>query len=183
MEEALKLINKLLEIFPRAYRWLFQYNIDCKYVQQGETNKGYIIEVAVRTRSNGVIQIRRDDICLRLTLDKQLVTDQIKPKIMYGLKTQVFDSLPVLQAHIQGLSYGNVSNYISVLDRPMTLWLLVTVCGPGSSNPSSRLQLGQVYVSLSLRIRKWLFWKQYLNVPLRHIAIVAGNEKTKIIDG
>jgi hypothetical protein len=103
-------------------------------------------------------------------------------KIIYGENVLVFDNEHILKAFLDGRSYGNVSLYINCHKNKTKLYLLLQVEGPGSSNPSLRFQLGKVYISVKIKIKKFLLPITYTEVPFRHIPIIAGNDKTKIVD-
>jgi hypothetical protein len=102
---------------------------------------------------------------------------------MFGETCEVFESEHVVAARVEERSFGNVPNYVTVGPDPTRLWILIRVRGPKSQNPSSRFLFGRIYVSVTVRLRKRWFSRGYGEFPLPKVSIIAGNEKTKIIEG
>jgi hypothetical protein len=157
------------------------YPINIQYVQQFETNLGYVFVVNIQTTCRQPISINKDRFKVRIQKDTELIKKVDNDKILYGESVEIFDSKELLDAKIRGLSVGNVANHIWLENKSNNYFFLLRVQGPGSSNPSSRLQLAKVYRSMKIMVKKW-FWFSYIEIPLRHITFIAGNEKTKIID-
>jgi len=139
------------------------------------------VQIECKSKSAQPVLLRRADLRLDLILDSDTLGKCDASKVIHGINALVFDNSHVLQAHLDGRSYSTMPSYVSITDLT-TLWLLITIDGPGSSNPSSRFQLLNVYRSFRLRIRRKLLWPRYLDIPIRHIPIIAGNDKTRIVD-
>ncbi len=176
------LLVQAVQIVIRLAEWFFKYPVTMNYVSQLETKKGYVFVVDVLSKNNRVVSISKSRFKITIVLDKELAHKAEKGKLIYGESVEIFDSEIVLKAHLEGRSFGNVRRSVELHNRPQRLYLLVRVKGPGSQNPSSRLQLARVYRTVKVKIVKKLFPSTYIEIPIRHIAIIAGNEKTRILD-
>jgi len=121
---------------------------------------------------------------VKVNLNEEVVSfsQENKKNIMYGEYVDVFESEHTLRAFLEGHSYGNVNPSLVIKTRPSTFWFLVRVEVPGSHNPSLRFGLAKIYRSVTIRIKKWLYWRNYAEFSLTRIPIIAMNNKTKIID-
>ncbi len=181
-----KLLVQIVQALAR-FLWgfikiFFKHPVALSYVSQFETEKGYVIEVDAESTNNRVISIPKSNFKSTVVTDKKLARKVEKGKLVYGESVEVFDSEIVLKAFLEGRSFGNVRRSVELHSRPQRLFLLVRVEGPGSQNPSSRFQLARVYRAIKVEVVKRLFPFTYLEVPLRHVAIIAGNERTRIVD-
>ena len=166
----------------KVFRWLLFYPIRIKYEKQFETKKGYVIEIQVQSKTANPVRIKKDRIRVRIGKDKSLLKKSKDNKIVYGEYVEIYDSTVVLNAKLNDLTVGNMSDCVWVSPEETTWWLLIQVAGPGSSNASARLQFGKIYVSIKMQIRKSIFWRNYVIFPINHVSIIAGNKNTKIID-
>lgn len=178
-----KLIDKYV-IAPIVYliRSIFIYQLDIKYLSQFETKKGYTLVVQISSKLGKLISIHRRKIKPKIILDKELVKEVPPDKLMYGEYFSIFESDAVFKAYLNGNSYGNIPASIVCSLQPKILHLLLRVEGPRSSNPSSRVQLGKVYLGVKIVIEKNLYKHSYLEIPLNTISLIAGDNNTKIID-
>ncbi len=170
----------------KCARWvfnrLFMYPVDVRYVNQLESGKGYIIEIDICSRVKRLVSIPKKRFGAELILDDTLSGTMDRSQQLYGERVQVFDSIGVLDAFLRGKSYGNVSSAVRCHSKASRIYLLITVEGPGSTNPSSRLQVGRVYTGVRVSIKKRVFQLAYLEIALHQISIVAGNDTTRIVD-
>jgi len=179
----LDLVLKVLHwAFKTVLRPLFCYPVEMEYVAQEETEAGYVLHLTVKSLGNRVVTIPKENLFIKIVKNPEIEKQADKSKIVFGERALVFDSPDVLKAHISGRSYGNVRRHIVCGRSPVLLHLLITVKGPGSTNPSLRFQIAQLYVSFRISLRKWLLRIAYLEVPIRHIPLVTGNKMTTIID-
>ena len=160
----------------------FKYPIAMMYADQFETKMGYVFAVDVCSKNKRVISIPKSSFKIAVLLDDDEARKAEKDKLIYGESVDVFDSDVVLQAFIQGRSFGNVRASVECHSRPQRLYLLVRVKGPDSHNPSLRFCLGRVYRTVKVKIVKRLLSLTYLEIPIRHFAIIAGNDKTQITE-
>ena len=172
---------------PGAWRWLdktlFRYPIEFRYVNQGETKTGYVFELQVRSTDGSTVFIPRNDLQARIVKDERLVdamSVEDRKGLLYGEGIKVFDNAVTLDAEIEGRTYTKDPT-IACTAKPRPLFLLLPVAGPGSTNPSSRLQIASVYRSLAVGVRRWLHVSDYVEIPIKHVSIVAGNDKIRII--
>lgn len=177
-----ELLIQIVRLLTRFTWGFFKYPVAMSYVSQFETKKGYAFVVDAYSKTNRVVSIPKSRFKITVMLDKELAHKAEKGKLIYGESVNVFDSEIVLKAHLEGRSFGNVRTSVELHSRPQRLFLLVRVKGPGSQNPSSRLQLARVYRTVKVKIVKKLFPFTYIEIPIRYIAIIAGNEKTRIMD-
>jgi len=175
-------LGSLIRPFCNQLKKPFLYPVYVEDISQFETNKGYVLEIGISTLLNKVISINRNNFSIKIKIDQQLKKKMSKNNIIYGEKVLVFDNEHILKAFLDGISYGNVSLYINCHKNKTKLYLLVQVDGPGSTNPSLRFQIGKVYKSAKIKIKKFLLPITYTEVPFRHIPIIAGDNKTKIVD-
>lgn len=161
---------------------LFYYPVDMSYVGQEETKGGYVFHVSIKSCGKHVVAVPKRSFSVKIVKDKKIEKHFDKTKIVYGEKVRVFDSSHVLQAHLSGKSYGNVSDNVLCPEQPVLLHFLITVEGPGSANPSATFQFSKLYRCVGIRLRKRLFRLTYREVPIHQIPIVSGNEITKIVD-
>ena len=182
-----KVPKNLMGLILRCASWtfnrLFEYPVDVQYVKQGESNNGYIIEIDICSNGKRLVSIPKDRFGVKLILDDTLRGTMDRSQQLYGERVQVFDSIGVLEAFLRRKSYGNVSSAIRCHSKATRIYLLITVEGPDSTNPSSRLQLGRVYTGVKVSIKKHIFRLTYLEIAFRHVSIVAGNDATRIVDG
>jgi len=153
-----------------------------EYESQFETKMGYVFVANIQSEKNKLISVPKAAFSVKLMFDRKLLKRAEKEKIIYGEHVLVFDSDAVLKAFIENRSFGNVTDNISCTNNPQPLFFLVRIKGPGSSNPSSRFQLGKLYSSIKVRIRKGLLSFTYLEIPIHHVTVIAGNDKTHIIE-
>lgn len=177
------LIGLILKCARWVFNQLFEYPVSVRYASQVESDKGYIIGIDICSNEKRLVSIPKSRFRVELTLDDTLIGTMDRSKQLYGERVQVFDSIGVLNAFLGGKSYGNVSSAVHCHGKATRIYLLITVEGPGSTNPSSRLQLGRVYTGVKVSIRKRFFLLAYLEIALHQIAIVAGNDATRIVDG
>ncbi|MCK4224059.1 MAG: hypothetical protein KAX39_02685 [candidate division Zixibacteria bacterium] len=170
-----KLIRKLSALF-------FRYPVIIDYVSQFETKIGYVFVIDVQTERNKVITIPKNRFEIKIKLDRALARKTDKSKLIYGEHVNVYDSEFVLQADIEGRSHGNVLSYVRCHKRPQRLFLLTRVEGPENQNPSARFQWGKVYQTAKIKLRKRLFSLTYIEIPIRKVILISGNEKTRIVD-
>lgn len=176
--EVVKAIGKLIS---KLIKWFFGYPLIIDYVGQFETEKGYVFVIELYTKKNKVIKVPKSDFNIKIMVDKVLAR-KMKDKLVYGEYVDVFDSEVLLKAHIDGRSYGNVPSYVPIHKRPQRVFLLTSVAGPDSQNPSARFQLGRVYQTAKVKLRKRLFSLTYVEMPIRKVILISGNEKTRIVD-
>jgi len=176
--EFLKGIGNL---FQKLWGWFFVYPIIINYMSQFETKKGYVFVIKIYTEKNRVIRIPKNAFKIKIVVDSVLKR-KFKEKLIWGEYVNVFESEVLLQAYIDNRSFGNVLSYVSVHQNPQSLFLLTRVQGPGSENPSSRLQLYKVYQTVKIKLSKRFFSLVYIEIPIRQIPIISGNDKTRIVD-
>lgn len=179
MDISLLLI--VVNLVLKPIRRVFTYPVVLEYRRQFETRKGYVFETHARSTNGKLIRIDKDAFSVKIKCNRKLLNSVPKEKLMYGESVVVFDSLNVLKAFLAGRSFGNVDSYISVQAEPTTLYLLVSVAEPNSTNPSLRFGLGKVYRSVRFRVKKVLFNITYREIPIRHVTLIAGNDRTQII--
>ena len=175
-------LDWILKFACWLYNRLFLYPVKVTYANQVESRKGYILEIDICSKGKKLVSIPKDKFGINLILDADLLKTADTSKKLYGERAQVFDSLPALEAFLAGRSYGNVTRSVQCNTSATRIYLLITVKGPGSTNPSSRLQLAKLYTRIRITIRKRILRLTYLEVRLRQIAIVAGNDITRIVD-
>ncbi len=137
----------------------------------------------VKTTNEGSVYVPTDDFQVRIARDQRLVdalADDARKSLLHDEAVRVFDNPQVLQAAIDGRTY-TTDGTLQATAQPRTVFLLVTVAGPGSANPSARLQLSPVYRSLVVSIRRRGVISEYADIPIQHVHIIAGNEKTHVI--
>ena len=176
--EVVKAVGKLIH---KLMKWVFGYPLIIEYVGQFETNKGYVFVIELYTKTNKVIKVPKSNFNIKIMVDKVLAR-KMKDKLMYGEYADVLESEVLLKAHIEDISYGNVLSYVPIHKRPQRVFLLTRVAGPNSQNPSSRFQLGKVYQTAKVKLRKRLFSLTYIEMPIRKVILISGNEKTRIVD-
>lgn len=161
------------------------YPVELTYVNQFETQTGYVLEITANSLvKKRTVHVNRDDFRAKLVLDDSAFSSMSpteREKVISSVRVEPFDNRSVLDAAVEGRSYTNVPYAISLVDTPRPLYLLLTVDGPGSSNPSARFQLGRVYRSVKIMLGRRTMSREYLEVPLRHIPIVAGDANTRIL--
>lgn len=173
-------ILKLGEWLFKAIRPIVYYPLEFQLVGQGETDKGYVFHVTATSLSKSLVEVPKADVSLLILKDKKLVESMDKDQVLYGEKTLIFDSASMLEAYKRDMSYGNVSDTLVIDRQPREFFLLIQVEGPGSSNPSSRLQIGQVYTGVRLRIHRHFLAVNYAEFKLPTVTFIAGNKHTKI---
>jgi hypothetical protein len=121
------------------------HQIELSYVRQYETQVGYVLQLRTKSMSRGTIFVPSDSFQVTVVRDERQV-ESLSPEqrkgLLYGATAMAFDNKLVLDAAVEGRSYANASASIACVGEARNLFLLVTVAGPGSSNPSARLQLG-----------------------------------------
>jgi len=175
------IIKGFVNLIVKASEWFFAYPVNINYVGQFETEKGYVFVIEVYTEENRVIQIPKKSFKIEITVDSKL-SDKMKEKLVYGEHVTVFDSEHLLSAYLNGRSYGNVLSYVACHKNSQRLFLLTRVQGPGSQNPSLRFQLGKVYKTAKVKIKKRLFSLTYAEIPIKKVAIISGTARTQIVD-
>ena len=178
IEDIVKLVPKLI---GRIIKWIFKYPVNIEYVGQFETEKGYVFVIEIYTEENRVIRIPKSSFRIKITVDSKLKR-RLKEKRVYGEHVDIFESDIILQAYLNGRSYGNVPNYVACHKKPQRLFLLTSVEGPGSKNPSLRFQLGKLYQAVKIKLRKRIFSLKYTEIPIRKVTIISGNDMTRIVD-
>ena len=169
------------DLFRKLWDWVFVYPVIIDYVDQFETRKGYVFIIEIYTVKNRVVQIPKNTFKIKIRVDPAR-SRKMKGKLDKGEYVDVYESEALLQASIDNRSFGNVSNYVGVHKNPQSLFLLTRVQGPGSQNPSLRLQLGRVYQTVKIKLRKRFLSLTYIEIPIRQVPIISGNEKTHIVD-
>jgi hypothetical protein len=164
---------------------LLHYPVELSYVRQYETQAGYVLHLQIKSTNGTTVFIPSDRFEVKVALDDPALgalSLQQKKGLVYGESAKAFDNKLLLDSAAQGLSYANANASIACVGEARDLFLLVTVAGPGSPNPSARFQLGRIYRSLTVRLRKRLFSPDYLDVPIDHVPIVASDAKTRVIE-
>ena len=170
----------IVELLSKLLDYFFRYPVTIKYLGWYESSAGFIFDVAIESTRSKVIPVPKSAFRVRIKLDPEAVVKTDKNKVLYGESVEVFDSSEVLQAHIDGRSYGNVSRSVLCYEKPRHLYLFVTVAGPGSRNPSSRLQLGRMYQAMQVKLKRRFIEMTYAELPIPQISLVAGNDRTRI---
>ncbi len=181
------IVGWMLSRAPDAWEWadraMFRYPVEVTYVDQRETKAGYLFELEVKSTSGSAVFVPRDDVEVRIVRNDRLVeamSADDRKRLLYGETAKVFDNYATLQAEIDGRTYTQDPT-IACTARQRPLFLLVTVAGPASANPSARLQLAPVYRSVIVGVRRNLRTSVYGEIPIRHVSVVAGNSKTRVI--
>ena len=151
-------------------------------MQQFESKCGYVFEVEVSTAKSRMVSIAKRRFGVKLRLDKELVKKIDPSRILYGEHVRIFESLALLQAYADGLTFANVPDHVRVHGKPTILYLLMRVRGPLNKNPSVTLQLAKIYESLRVKIKRNGVWQQYAEFPITHPSIIAGNKNTRIVE-
>lgn len=155
------------------------------YVDQYESDAGYVVHLRIRSTNGGTVYVPVESFTVKVKHDDarlQQMAPEKRAQLAYGESATVFTSRTVLNAAIAGRSYANTGGQVACGPQATDLFLLVTVRGPGSANPSARFQLGAVYVGLVVGLKTVWWVKEYLDVPIRHVPIIAGDEKTRVIE-
>jgi hypothetical protein len=160
---------------------VFCYPVNINYVGQFETEKGYVFVIEVYTEENRVIQIPKKSFSIKIIVDSKLV-HIMKEKRVYGEHIDIFDSEVLLKIYLSDRTYGNVLNYVACHKKPQILLLLTRVKGPNSENPSLRFQLGKFYQTVRIKLKKRMFSLTYIEIPIKKVTIISGNEMTQIVD-
>ena len=105
-----------------------------------------------------------------------------RAQLAYGESVTVFTNRSVLDAAIADRSYANAERSVACGPQAVDVYLLVKVRGPGSTNPSARFQLGSVYLGLVVGLRSWLGSEDYIEIPIRHVPLVAGDARTGVLE-
>jgi hypothetical protein len=177
-EDIIKTVPTLV---GKVAKWFFKYPVNINYIEQFETKKGYVFAIEIHTEENRVLRIPKRSFSIKIKVDRKLAHKK-KEKLIYGEYADVFESEAILQAYLDSRSYGNVLNYVPCHKHPQRLFLLTHVQGPGSQNPSARFQLGKVYQTVKIKVKKRFFSFTYIEIPIRKITIISGNDRTQIID-
>jgi hypothetical protein len=165
------------------YNKVFRYPVEFTYVNQGETKTGYVLEFQVKSTSGEPVYIPRDDLKARIVKDDSLVaamSPSDRNDLLHDETVKVLDNAATLNAEIDGRTY-TANPTVTCTSQPRPLYLFLRVAGPGSTNPSLRLQIAPVYRSLAVSLRRRLYTSDYVEVPFRHVSIIAGNDKTRVI--
>lgn len=177
-----EILREFLKLIGTFATWFLRYPVTFEYVRQFETKIGYVFVVKAQTWKNRVITVPKDRFEIQINLDSEFAHKMDKSKLVYGERVHVYESELVLNADIEGRSRGNVLSYVLCHRNPQRLFLLVRVEGPGNQNPSRRFRLGKVYQTARIKLRKRLLSLTYLEIPIKKVPIISGNEKTRIVD-
>lgn len=161
-----------------AIREATRYPVRCEYVQQFESKAGYILQVRMESINGKLVHIPKSDFAATIVHDPsqmQKLDSEERSKLAYGESVEVFDNRHLLDAKLEGKSFANATNSVSVGPKPTDVFLLLTVEGPGSANPSSRLQLTKIYRSVRILLKRRGISSDYLEIPLRKVAIIGEN--------
>lgn len=173
-------ILKIGEWLFKLIRPIVYYPVEFKLIGQGETEKGYVFHVTATSLSRSLVEIPKSTMSLLILKDRKLAECVEKDHLLFGERLLVFESASMLEAYKRDLSYGNVSDNLVIDRQPKELFLLLQVEGPGSSNPSSRLQIAKLYTGVRVRIYRHLWAANYAEFKLPTVTFIAGNKNTKI---
>jgi hypothetical protein len=154
------------------------------YVGQAESRAGYVLHLRINSTNGRTVYLPVENFRVTVMLDEQVLTRMAtadRAHLVSGENVTVFTSGAVLETAIAGRSYANVDAQVACVPQARDLFLLVTVQGPNSTNPSARFQLGVVYRGLKVTVRSGLWSRQYLDVPITHVPLLAGDDNTRII--
>ena len=116
-------LGALIKPFRNRILSLLKYPIIMEYESQFETKIGYVFVVKIHSKKNKLISISRDNFSIKMVVDKNLITKEIRQKLMFGEHIKVLESPMVLEALINNRSFGNVADYISLkLRRAIYEW-------------------------------------------------------------
>lgn len=175
--------GQLTGFFRAAWDLAFAFPVKLSYVEQFESNAGYVLHLRIKSTNEKTVYVPVKSLGVRLALDEGVlggIPEARRKRLAHGEMARVFENREPLDAAIAGRTFANAASSIACGPEPKDLFLLVTVVGPGSTNPSARFALGRVYRSLRVTARRRLIEVEYLDVPLRHIAIIAGDERTHV---
>jgi hypothetical protein len=163
-------------------RQTFRYPIELKYVGQSESQAGYILKLQMQSTNGDAVFVPRDEFEVTITHDEgrvQRLSSDERRKLLSGETVKVFDNPHVLRAEIEERTYTS-DGTLPISPAPRSVFLLVRVAN-GSGNPSLALQLSPIYRSLLVAVRRNGWSGKYLEVPIRRVPIVSGNDKMRII--
>jgi hypothetical protein len=161
------------------------FPVAMKYVGQVESQAGYVLQLRISSTRPDTVYVPVQSFQVKITHDEGLLRGMApaeRARLVFGESVTVFTSQAVLDTAIGGRSYANADTHVACGPEPRNVFLLVTVQGPNSPNPSARLQLGAVYRGVKVSLRRGLWTREYLDVPIRHVPLLAGDDKTRVIE-
>jgi hypothetical protein len=166
-----------------TYTKVFRYPVEFTYVSQRETDTGYVLELQVKSTGGEPVFIPREDLRVRIVRDARLVEAMAPSQrntLVHGETVKVLDNAATLAAEIDGRTY-TIDPNMACTTQSRPLYLLLRVAGPGSTNPSLRLQIAPVYRSLAVGLQRRFRTSYYLEIPFRRLSIIAEDHKTRVI--